>query len=73
VTGGRRALVEYSIGDQPVSANITAYYNVINPTGAPNWQLRAQLLLPFPNKISRRTSALGHVLTAPPWQELVSR
>src|SRR6516164_3875259 len=61
----------FKIGDQPVSANIAAYYNVINPTGAPNWQLRAQLSLLFPNKISRRTSALGHVLTAPPWQELV--
>ena len=40
----------FRIGEQPVSANIAGYYNVINPTGAPNWQLRAQLSLLFPEK-----------------------
>ena len=40
----------FKIGDQPVSANIAAYYNVINPTGAPNWQLRAFLSFLFPEK-----------------------
>ncbi|MGC2075579.1 MAG: outer membrane protein [Xanthobacteraceae bacterium] len=40
----------FKIGDQPVSANIAAYYNVINPTGAPNWQLRAELSFLFPEK-----------------------
>ena len=40
----------FKIGDQPVRANIAAYYNVINPTGAPNWQLRAELTLLFPEK-----------------------
>jgi hypothetical protein len=33
-----------------VSANIAAYYNVVHPTGASNWQLRAQLSLLFPVK-----------------------
>ena len=40
----------FRIGEQPVSANIAGYYNVINPTGAPQWQLRAQLSLLFPEK-----------------------
>lgn len=40
----------FRIGEQPVSANIAGYYNVINPAGAPNWQLRAQLSLLFPAK-----------------------
>jgi opacity protein-like surface antigen len=40
----------FKIGDQPVNASIQAYYNAINPTGAPNWQLRAQLSLLFPEK-----------------------
>jgi hypothetical protein len=40
----------FKIGDQAVNASIQAYYNAINPTGAPNWQLRAQLSLLFPEK-----------------------
>jgi hypothetical protein len=40
----------FKIGDQPVNASIQAFYNAINPAGAPNWQLRAQLSLLFPEK-----------------------
>ena len=40
----------FKIGDQPVSAGIQGYYNAINPTGAPNWQLRAELSFLFPEK-----------------------
>jgi len=40
----------FRIGKQPVSANIAGYYNAINPIGAPNWQLRAELSLLFPEK-----------------------
>lgn len=40
----------FKIGEQPVSASVAGYYNVINPTGAPNWQLRASLALLFPVK-----------------------
>jgi hypothetical protein len=40
----------FKIGDQPVNAQIQGFYNGINPTGAPNWQLRAQLSLLFPEK-----------------------
>jgi hypothetical protein len=40
----------FKIGDQPVSASIAAYYNAINPTSAPNWQLRAELSFLFPEK-----------------------
>lgn len=40
----------FKLGDQPVSANIAGYYNVIRPTGASNWQLRAQLSLLFPER-----------------------
>ena len=40
----------FKIDEQPVSANIAGYYNVIRPTGAPDWQLRAQLSLLFPVK-----------------------
>lgn len=40
----------FRLGDQPVSANIAAYYNVVHPTGTSNWQLRAQLSLLFPEK-----------------------
>jgi hypothetical protein len=40
----------FKIGDQPVSAFISAYYNAINPTGVPNWQLRAELSFLFPEK-----------------------
>jgi opacity protein-like surface antigen len=40
----------FKIGNQPVNAQIQAFYNAINPSGAPNWQLRAQLSLLFPEK-----------------------
>lgn len=40
----------FKVGDQPVNASIAGYYNAINPTGAPDWQLRAQLSLLFPVK-----------------------
>jgi opacity protein-like surface antigen len=40
----------FKLGDQPVSASIAGYYNAINPTGAPDWQLRTQLSLLFPAK-----------------------
>jgi hypothetical protein len=40
----------FKMGDQPVSANIAAYYNVVRPTGVPNLQLRAELSLLFPER-----------------------
>jgi opacity protein-like surface antigen len=40
----------FKLGDQPVSANIAAYYNVVHPTGTSNWQLRAELSLLFPER-----------------------
>jgi hypothetical protein len=40
----------FKIGDQPVSANIAAYYNVVHPTASPNRQLRAELTFLFPEK-----------------------
>jgi opacity protein-like surface antigen len=40
----------FKIGDQPVSANIAGYYNVIRPDGTSNWQLRTELTLLFPEK-----------------------
>ena len=40
----------FRLGDQPVSANIAAYYNVARPTGTADWQLRAELSLLFPEK-----------------------
>ena len=40
----------FRVGDQPVNAQITAYYNAIRPTGTPTWQLRATVALLFPVK-----------------------
>lgn len=40
----------FKLGDQPVSAYISGYYNVVRPTGTPNWQLRAELSLLFPER-----------------------
>jgi len=40
----------FKIGEQPVSANIAGYYNVVHPTGTSNWQLRAELTLLFPER-----------------------
>ncbi|MGB6755226.1 MAG: porin family protein, partial [Xanthobacteraceae bacterium] len=38
----------FRLGDQPVSADISAYYNVA--PGTADWQLRATLALLFPEK-----------------------
>jgi len=40
----------FRVGDQPVNAQIAAYYNAIRPTDAPAWQLRASVALLFPVK-----------------------
>ncbi|WP_246556853.1 outer membrane protein [Bradyrhizobium liaoningense] len=40
----------FKLGEQPVSAYISGYYNVVRPTGTPNWQLRAELSLLFPER-----------------------
>jgi len=38
----------FKIGHQPVNAQLAAYYNVAKPSGAADWQLRAQLQFLFP-------------------------
>jgi hypothetical protein len=38
----------FRIGEQPVNAQVAAYYNAIRPNEAPKWQLRAQLAFLFP-------------------------
>ncbi|HXT06325.1 MAG TPA: hypothetical protein VN715_05245 [Roseiarcus sp.] len=45
--GGGRV---FKLGDQPVNASLSGYYNVVRPDGAPNWQLRVSLALLFPAK-----------------------
>jgi opacity protein-like surface antigen len=40
----------FKVADQPMSANVAGYYNVVHPTGTSDWQLRAQLSLLFPVK-----------------------
>jgi hypothetical protein len=36
------------LGDQPVNLQAGAYYNVVRPDGAPNWNFRFQLTLLYP-------------------------
>jgi hypothetical protein len=38
----------FKIGSQPVNAQLAAYYNVAKPTGAADWQVRAQIQFLFP-------------------------
>jgi hypothetical protein len=38
----------FHIGKQPVNAQLSAYYNIVRPDYAPDWQLRAQVQLLFP-------------------------
>jgi hypothetical protein len=40
----------FRLGDQPVSAYVSGYYNTIRPDAAPTWQLRAELSLLFPER-----------------------
>jgi opacity protein-like surface antigen len=40
----------FKLGDQPMSAYVSGYYNAIRPDLAPNWQLRAELSLLFPER-----------------------
>lgn len=40
----------FKIGDQPVSAYVSGYYNVIRPDNAPTWQLRTNVALLFPQR-----------------------
>ena len=38
----------FHLGKLPVNAQLSAYYNVVRPDFAPNWQIRAQVQLMFP-------------------------
>jgi hypothetical protein len=38
----------FKVGDQPINASLSAYYNVVRPDAAGDWQLRAQVALLFP-------------------------
>ena len=40
----------FRLGDQPLNAQIQAFYNVERPTGASDWQLRFEVALLFPDK-----------------------
>lgn len=40
----------FKLGDQPFSATVQSYYNVVHPDDGPEWQLRAQLSALFPTK-----------------------
>ena len=40
----------FRVGDQPVNAQVQAFYNVERPTGASDWQLRFDVALLFPVK-----------------------
>jgi opacity protein-like surface antigen len=40
----------FRLGDQPLSAYVSAYYNAIRPDAASNWQLRAEVSLLFPER-----------------------
>jgi opacity protein-like surface antigen len=40
----------FRVGDQPVNASMTGYYNAIRPDGASTWQLRVDVALLFPVK-----------------------
>jgi opacity protein-like surface antigen len=40
----------FKLGDQHMSAEIQGFYNVERPNGGPNWQLRAELTLLFPER-----------------------
>lgn len=38
----------FRIGNQPVNAKVTSYYNVLRPTNGPDWSLNFQLTFLFP-------------------------
>jgi opacity protein-like surface antigen len=40
----------FRVGDQPVNASLSGYYNAIHPTGTSDWQLRVQVSLLYPEK-----------------------
>jgi opacity protein-like surface antigen len=40
----------FKLGEQPLNASIAGYYNVIKPDAGPNWQLRFQVSLLFPER-----------------------
>ena len=45
--GGGGGMV-FRLGDQPINAQLSAYYNVVRPDYGPDWQIRAQISLLFP-------------------------
>jgi hypothetical protein len=40
----------FRVGEQPINASLSAYYNAIRPTGTADWQLRVQVSLLYPKR-----------------------
>src|SRR5262245_51450802 len=40
----------FRLGDQPLSAYVSAYWNAAHPTGTADWQLRTEISLLFPER-----------------------
>lgn len=38
----------FRLGNQPINAQVSGYYNVVRPDYGPDWQIRAQISLLFP-------------------------
>tara|TARA_R110000850_G_scaffold30303_4_gene83551 strand:+ start:460 stop:1296 length:837 start_codon:yes stop_codon:yes gene_type:complete len=38
----------FKIGEQPVNARLRSYYNVVRPTGSPEWSINASIAFLFP-------------------------
>ncbi len=39
----------FKVGKLPVNTQLQGFYNVVRPTGGPNWTLRFQVQLLFPS------------------------
>ena len=40
----------FKVGDQPISASVQGFYNVVRPDNGPAWTLREFVSLLFPDK-----------------------
>ena len=50
----------FKVGDQPVNAQVAAYYNAVRPTGTSDWQLRAVASVPVSSEIVDRVGNLNY-------------
>jgi hypothetical protein len=56
----------FKVGNQPISSRLEAYYKLVRPDGAPDWQISFTWQFCFPSELSMARLRFVHSLSRNP-------